>query len=439
MKLQDGDIFVLVTRGIWERVDTWDVKSAIDDSADDPQLALVSMERLLLDPHAAEIDNYTAAAVYVDKVFIDPNRSKKIRSAVAAGVAALVVASAVTVLLVVSHNKTVSARHEMETAFLNAVEYVEGENYPRASQELDTALSLSESIKDRDFHAKSDGWKKLVEAVMKADDLFASASYDDAQSAYLVAKDRSRFSDGAGIKYIERKLALVGGFLSVRDLIAMGDVLAVSGNYSQAADKYASARQLASGINDSEGRKLALAAMEDIYKQQDRDESQLREAAAQGEKTLGEAANMESSGDEAVAAEDLYGAKLYYTISRERFTSLQDGTSVSRIDRKLSAVEDKIAKNDQQAAVALQYAREGDAYFDQGDYINAKTRYILARGIYSRLQNEAGLADVMSKMDMCDNKLALVREKKNQDATGATTAAVSLTRDTPAPPPIPVR
>jgi serine/threonine protein phosphatase PrpC len=77
IKLENGDVFVLLTQGFWEQCDTWDIRAALDSAENSPQTALDGLERLILDPHPNEIDNYTIAVVFVDKVYIDPNKGKK--------------------------------------------------------------------------------------------------------------------------------------------------------------------------------------------------------------------------------------------------------------------------------------------------------------------------------------------------------------------------
>jgi serine/threonine protein phosphatase PrpC len=74
LKLQDGDIFTLLTCGVWERCDAGDIRSAFDSAENDPQRAIVGIERLMLDLNPQDIDNYTVAVVFADKLYVDPNK-----------------------------------------------------------------------------------------------------------------------------------------------------------------------------------------------------------------------------------------------------------------------------------------------------------------------------------------------------------------------------
>lgn len=429
IKLLDGDIFTLITRGVWERCDAGDIRAALDSAENDPQLALDGLERLMLDPYPDELDNYTAAVIFVDKVFADPNRRKKIRRIVTVCIVALVLLVGLIVLLTILHNNREAKRKDMNTAFLSAVEYVGDDNYPRAAKELETTLSLAKELRDNDFVDNANTYQKLVDAIGNADDLFASGDYEGAQSAYLTALDRSRFTDNYGQAYTERKLTAVGSFLSVRDLIALGDTLTAGGRYSQAEIKYMDARRLATGIHDADGRQQAIDALQNMYDLRDREDAADKDAAEQKAQTLQEAADMEASGDKATAEKDLVSAKLYYDIAYERFTALDDTGAMERIDRKRLSLANTQAQNEAQAAAADKLVSEGNTYYDRGNYVDAKVKYIQARNIYSRLQDDTALTDVLSKIELCDSKIS--------DLAGAQTASApqNVPAETPSPSP----
>jgi len=419
ISLQNGDVFALLTRGLWECGDSGDLRAALDSAENDPNLALDGFERLVLDSGMKELDNYTAAVVFVDKVFIDPNKGKKLKKILMITIPVFVLLLALAVVLVVCHNSNEAKRQDMHAAFLSAVEYIGDDNYVRAGSELDDSLRLAGELKDKEFQLKADGWRKLMDAIQNADYLNASGQYVEAQAAYLIALDRSRYTDNAGKAYIERRLTAVGSFLSVRDLIALGDILTSAGSYTNAESKYLDARRLASAVNDAEGRRLALEALQSLYEMQSRDDSRQQDAAIHGERTLREAADMEAAGDLAAAGRDLISARLYYDISRERFSALEDTSSLERLNGKLLSITTSLAQVDAQTAVAATYIAEGDALFDDGKYEDAKVKYILARNIHSRLQNEAALSEVLTKIDICDSRISSIAPAPTPAAQGS--------------------
>jgi serine/threonine protein phosphatase PrpC len=409
IKLSDGDIFVLATRGLWEQCDAGDIKASLESAENEPEQALEGLERLFLDRHPADIDNYTVAVVFVDKVYNDPNKGKKLKKILMIAIPLFVVAAVIVVVLVVLHNQKETKRENMQAAFLSAVEYIEDSNYPRAGEEMTTASDLAKDIRDTAFRDRAELYLKLIDAIDKADELFDSGDYDEAQEAYLTAQTRSRFTDNAGKAYIERRLTTVGGFLSVRDLIALGDTLAMSSLYARAEEKYLSARQLASGIGDRDGRKLAVDSLGELYELIEKENSESAEAAdaAQAKSdALLEASDMEAAGDKAIEDRDLTGAGLYYTIARERFSTLEDIAATERIDEKLSALANANAENDRLAQTAKLYMTEGDALFDESNYLDAKVKYISARNIFSQIQDSVSLSDAMGRIEICERRIA---------------------------------
>jgi hypothetical protein len=412
VKLQNGDILSLLTQGIWEQCDTWDVRAAIDSAENEPEAALDGLERLILDAEPEHVDNYTAVVIFIDKVFIDPNKGKKLKLFLAIAIPVLVIIIVIVVILLIRSSINGNRRINMQTAFLNAIEYIEDENFPRATEELRIANELSIQLKDREFEGRISNYSKLVEAVINADDLFLSARYDEAQNAYTIALNRSRFTDNAAERYIERRLIMVNGYLSVFDFIRLGDILKDGEFFFEAEDKYLSARQLASRLNFADGRSQAMDALQTLYELMDR--ARVSEERAQNQTQneqnaqddiLREASEMEISGDRALTQNDYIGANLFYTIARERFESVGDDASVSRIDNKLLDIIRKEAEIDGLAQEAARHVSDGDRLFDNGRYVDAMAMYILARNIYSSIQDENSLAIILLKIEACNARI----------------------------------
>ena len=87
IRLQDGDIITLYTRGIWENVDEGELADVFSEAGDEPSEECDKVEDLLLSRQPEDLEDYTFAAIYIDKVFLDPKRKKRIRKAVIISVA----------------------------------------------------------------------------------------------------------------------------------------------------------------------------------------------------------------------------------------------------------------------------------------------------------------------------------------------------------------
>lgn len=74
-KLMDGDIISLMTCGIWENAGTAELLDSIED-AKAPEDVCVSMEEIILSQRLRNIQNYTFACIYIDKVYLNPNKQR---------------------------------------------------------------------------------------------------------------------------------------------------------------------------------------------------------------------------------------------------------------------------------------------------------------------------------------------------------------------------
>lgn len=427
LRLQNGDILALYTRGVWENCDESDLLASTAEAGNDPDKALENIERLILDsnpqildaesqPEAngiltmqkatTDIENYTIALIFIDKVYLDPRRAKRIRLTIMILIVLAVVLLVLGIVLFLYFKKQHENRVEMEFAFESAIQYIADNNFVRAQNDLDTAFDLAGKLKDNEQKNRIDAYRKLTETIVTADGLMESGEYTDAQEAWLRARSRSRQTDFAAQKYIERGLEQAAGYLSVQDYISLGDMLADRGNYAAAEEKYLEARRLAAELYYEAGKQSALEALDSLYgKMQGETEAVKEQAAAESA-----AADYIVQGDKAVKEGDLTAAKLLYTLAREQYAALGNEIVLASIDEKLAALTQKEGENQQQTETAEQYMSEGDALLDKLEYADARQRYILARGIYADLGDEDGVNEARDRIDTVDGYIS---PKKN--------------------------
>ena len=417
IKVHDGDIFALLTRGVWEHCDSSDIRAALDSSENDPKMAIEGIERLLLDPCPNDIDNYTVAVVFIDRVYKDPNKGKRLKKILLITIPIVVVLAAVIIILLIINNSNKEKHKKMDTAFNSAVGYVLSDNYVRAVEEFDSSIKLADELHEYAFRENADKWRRMAEAVQKADSLFSSKDYTEAQNAYQTALGLVRYTDNSGKTYIERRIASTERFITIRDTIAIGDVLIALDNLSEAESKYLDAWRLASQISDIEGRDLAIAALQNVYNLRDREETKQAEKDAekntnseQQAQSLQEAVNMEAAGDKAAAERDYISAGLFYAIALERFTAQNDLFAIQRIGTKQKLVSETVSQNEEQIEIAKSLVYEGDYLFDDGGYEEARLKYIQARNMYSQLNDIFSLDTVIQKIDLCDTRIARLEE-----------------------------
>lgn len=402
IKLQNGDIIALHTRGIWEHCDQYDLLAAFTEAGKDPKLALEYIERLILDMHPEELENYTLALIFIDKIFVDPNRGKKIKRLLMILIPILVILIILGVIVYFQVQKRKTNIQNMEMYFLNGIEYLQDDNYIKAKDELKQAYDLSLKVKDSARATEISNYQKFTEAVINADELLTQEDFDTALQAYLNARNRSKYTDNLGKDYIETKLNTASGYINVHDMLDLGDKLTDQGNYALAEQKYLEARNLASQIYYSDGKKEAIESLNSLYEQMDEEVADNKEES----KVEIAATDFVTEGNTAFQSGDLVSAEMYYSMAKEKYDKLGEDTMSQSMNEKLELVRQKQAQNEEQRQKAEEYVAAGDALMPSESYADAKKQYIYARDIYASLNDTTGLESVNSKIDIVDGYIA---------------------------------
>mgnify|MGYP005778636295 FL=1 len=407
IKLKDGDILALFTRGFWEHCDPMDMSAAFQQAGKDPKAATELAERLLLDLHPEQIDNYTLAAIFVDKVYKDPNKGKKLKLLLSIGIPILLMLLIFGIVFYVRYQKKQENRRNMELYLLNGIEYIQGDNYLKAKDELKQAYDLSLKLKDGARTTEISNYQKLAEAVINADDLLSQEDYETAVQAYLHAADRAKYTDNLGKSYIDARLESATGFINVQDLLGLGDSLADQGNFSMAEEKYLAARSLAAKIYYLEGKKQAIESLNSLYEKMDQEVEQSKEQS-QAEIT---ASDFIVQGNTAFQSGDLVSAEMYYTMAKEKYEKLGDETMAASMEEKLSLIAAKQEADAQRLQEAAVHMERGSELQNKEKYADAKKEFILAREIYASLNDEENLKKTEAKIEIIDGYLTGSQKK----------------------------
>ncbi|MCL2337242.1 MAG: hypothetical protein FWC60_07460 [Firmicutes bacterium] len=182
--------------------------------------------------------------------------------------------------------------------------------------------------------------------------------------------------------------------------LGLGNILTDKGDFPRAEEKYISARDLATQINDDQGRKQALDALNAMHEKQQQQAAQDKEEA---QKLV--AADLVAQGEKAYQQGDLVNAKMYYSMAKEKYTALQNDQLVLLITQEINSIDQEQQEKEALLVQAGEYMSAGDRYRDSGAYAEAKKQYLLARGIYASLNEITKLSAVRSKIDIIDSYL----------------------------------
>ena len=273
-------------------------------------------------------------------------------------------------------------------------------------------------------------YQKLIEAVNAADEAYSGGQYEAAQSAYVTAKERSRYADRIADGYIDGQLSRITDYLSVFDYIQLGDTLAAQGDYERAEEKYLQAKSLATRTYFEDGRKEAMDAMEAMYSSRDKaEEADTQEAKEKASNETG-AAQLASNGDKAFAEGDYEGAKAYYAMALEKYQQLGDTAHAELIQTKIDSSGQKSEENKQKEQQAESYVSAGREQELAGDKLEAKKQYLFAKNIYKELKKDDKVTEVDGLIEVLDTAIEQ-EEKKKSESLEAESAAAAETNFSP--------
>lgn len=422
-KLVNGDIFVLYTRGIWENLDTGELDDVFSEAGEEPGQCLDNVEDLLLSRQPGKLENYTCAAVFINKVFLDPNRKRRIKKIVMISIAVLVSAVLVSLTVWLLYRQRKNRMDEMERRYCNTIEYIQDGNFLRAGEECEEALALAEKLRDKKWIREISDYQKLVEAVNAADEAYSGKEYENAGNAYRAALERSRYADRIADEYIDRQLKNITDYLSVFDYIQLGDMLAGQGDYERAEEKYLQAKSLAARVYFEEGRKEAINSLEAMYAAREKqEENDTRKAKEKASDEVG-AAQLASEGDKAFAQGDYEGAKAYYAMALEKYQELGDSAHGELVQTKIASSSEKADANKQKEQEAEAYLEAGRQQALEGNPLEAQKQYMFAKKLYKELKNDEKVLEIDSLIQVLEISAAIEQEKTEKESREEETAA----------------
>lgn len=402
IKLLDTDIITLYTRGIWENLDEAELDDVFSEAGNEVQDSLDNVEELLLSKQPQNLENYTFAAIFVNKVYADPARAKKRKKIILFSVLAIILIIAVVCICIFLRQRKQRRIADMNFYFTNTVEYINTGNFIRAKEECGKAGDLAAKLKDNEMRNRLQEYLFVIETVLLADESYAAGSYEDAQDYYKNALDRTRYADFIGEAYMEDKLDKIADYLSVADYISLGDMLLEKAEYEKAESHYLAAKKLASESHYTEGTEAAMSALEKLYAQWAEAEAASRQSASeQAEKEVA-AAELIANGDKACLGRDFAGAEVYYTMALTKYQELGDVANEQYVRQKLESVEAKAAEEAERRKSAERLEQQGMQAQGNGDYWSAKSLYLQAKKMYLELGSDTDverLANLAEQMD----------------------------------------
>lgn len=365
-KLANGDILLLYTRGIWENCDYVDLKDAAKEVST-PQEMADNLEELILCGQKEEIDNYTLAVTFVDKVYLNPKKRWTLKKVLAVVIPVMIVLLILGITLFVRFRIRSGQKRDMLQHMDNAAQYTTYDNYAPAAEEYKQAGELAKKLKDKERQEEAENRHLLVEQILLADQAMEDGDYNKALELYEKALELSGQCGGTGSEHIREQLDKIGKYQELYELLESAENKETYGDYAGAAELYKKAKGIASGLYDQDARKEAL--------------------------------------DKQRAAEETLEK-----LRQEQMAELEEKIRKSIEDEKVAQeLADQELMNDKKNALELE--SKGNELMNQEDYVSAIPYFETAMSMYGNLGMEERAAVLAEQIEAC-RKLAEEAKRK---------------------------
>ena len=243
-----------------------------------------------------------------------------------------------TILIVIASSWSIHIRQlraEMESRLADMIENIELDGFSTALNKAMDTRDLAERLRDDSTLGEIEAYIRLIEAILFADDLFITGSYEIARNAYLLALKYSDEIDRLGSGYINDKIASAEGYIYFLHLIDLADNLMEQTLYEAALSLYEEAELAASVLSFTKGKELAAKGKENAKEQI----ILLKRAQAD---------SLYSMGDQSLSGGFYAKSIAYYRDALEIYQELDDLQVIAVINEKIGIAERRLAFQEEQ-------------------------------------------------------------------------------------------
>jgi len=357
--LEAGDIFALFTRGAWESFGEEEFLEAAKEAKEPKEILDQAEDVILGRQETEEVDNYSLAVTFIEKVY-QPPKKLSLKKLLMAAIPIALVVGGISLGLYLHHRNVKNKEYNLEKYLNSGQEYMKYDNYLKASEDYGEAKKLADGLKKKEESKEADQYKKLAEQILIADEAMMGGEYQKAQNLYLKARELSVKAGNIGKTYIDAGLKQTRDYIDIFDLLEIGQQKEGYGDMDGAVKSYGQARDKAAALYFSSGKEEALAKQAAAEEKMDKD-NQKQEAA------------------EAAAKEESQAAK-----KSEEESKQAEEEKIKKEEEEKRELENQQKLNDQKNAIDLE--NKGNELLAEEKYESAITYYQTARTIYIRLE-----------------------------------------------------
>lgn len=379
--LEDGDILMLMTRGVWECVGDAEIIDAVD-GVSKPEDVCTGLEDVILSQRMEVVENYTIASVFVNKIYKNPNEGKYkkwIKIGVSLGAVLLTLLTTLFITRVQSNKSNIE---KMEKYKERGIEYLQEYNYSLADEQMNQAFITSENVKagkrSRNYAkvACVETYEKLTDNLNRGMSALEEKEYKKAAGLFQNAKS---LADELKINHEEEISTYNKGietYLTYATNMQEGVAAYEEGKYETADGVFTKAYEVMDEIDDTTNRDVA----------------QEYKTKVNAQTTMAHAKELETSGDGLRTSQKYADALLQYGLAKEEYKRASEMGNVDA-SSKLNELEEKIAETEacmsklSQEEQAKIYEEMGDSEKEAGNIEGAKSFYTQTLNIWQQLGN----------------------------------------------------
>ncbi len=441
-KLQNEDILLMTTWGLWEKITTVEMLDTLED-AKDAESYIDDLQDLFLSKQTNTVNNHTIATVFIGKTFQEKNYTQKIiKIAIMILIPVLIIAAITGFVNWKAEKKRKEIIATVEKIEKRGDGYITEEDFDRALREYESAAEQSEELKKKTgkkgkqntaIKERLEVKQKTTEYLTDGEEAYSSQDYENAQKSYnkalKEAKNNMDFYDLLDKDSIKQKQDFCQDAKYISSLIDLADAQAELADYIAAAQNYAEAKQIAAengdntAINDinlkiKEMQSKMTEEMKQQIEQQQAEEEKAKQQQQEQEEALKQqietdGAAIELEADALLAEGNTETAKQYYQQAMQMYKDAGVIEKASLVQKKIIDADAtaKQQQNDIKTAEGDAYVLNGDNFLLENKFAEAIEEYKKAKDIYSQVKNTDKVAEIIEKISA-----AQVKQKENDIA-----------------------
>lgn len=401
-KLEDGDIFILLTRGVWENVGDAEIIDAVDgvSKAED---VCTGLEDVILSQRLEVIENYTIASVFINKIYQNPKAGKyKNLIRIAVSILTVLLMFGLSMFLM-QYNRNKSNLNKLDKYKEKGIEYLQETNYESADKQFSDAYAVTDSIKARK-NSKAETkvniieyYNKMAENMVLGMEAMSEGEYKKASALFGQAVEKLQILKDTYQEDITSYDKGIKTYLSYAQNMYEGTEKYKQGDYEAANENFFTAKDIMDDINDTTKRDIAQKALN----------------STNAKKATSIGAEFEARGDQYSERKEYEKAGIEYESAKAAYGQAYEyGDADAQNKMMLAATKAENAKSlsakrtdQERLSLANEYESKGDAAARAGKKEEAESYYKEAVDLLANI----------STIDVGAQKVAL-NEKANNSA-----------------------